>query len=111
MNIDYSSTQLEELCNTKKQLHKTFGENSAKKIRRRLDNLRSAPNLEEMRGLPGGCHELQGNRKGQLAVDVGNGKRLVFEVANDPPPVKDDGGLNWVAVTAIKILEIVNYHD
>jgi len=56
-------------------------------------------------------HELKSDRRGQLAVDVSKNERLVFEPADDPPPTKPDGGLDWSQVTAVRILEVVDYHD
>jgi len=38
------------------------------------------------------------------------GKRLIFAVHHDPLPRKDDGGIDMQRVTAIMILEIVDYH-
>lgn len=63
-----------------------------------------------MRTLPGRCHELTGDRKGELAVDLRGPYRLVFEPADNPPPVKEDGGLDWRRVTAVRILEVEDYH-
>jgi proteic killer suppression protein len=64
-----------------------------------------------MRQLPGArCHELTGDLKGQLAVDLAHPFRLVFSPAHDPQPTKEDGGLNWTEVTAICIDNVVDYH-
>jgi proteic killer suppression protein len=57
------------------------------------------------------CHELAGNRQGQLAVDVKHPQRIVFEPADDPVPRALDGGLDWKRVKRIKIVEVVDYHD
>lgn len=64
-----------------------------------------------MRGLPGRCHELDGDRAGELALGLLDGKRLIFEPDADPVPEKEDGGLDWLGVEAIRLLEITNYHD
>jgi proteic killer suppression protein len=37
--------------------------------------------------------------------------RLVFEPDHDPIPTLEDGGIDQSAVTRIKILEVVDYHD
>ena len=77
----------------------------------RLQELRDADVLEVIRLFPqADCHELKGDRKGQLAVSVQYPFRLIFEVANHPVPAKEDGGLDWTRVTAIRILEIIDYH-
>ena len=82
-------------------------------IRARLDELADADNLAVMRFLPQAyCHELKGNRAGQLAVKLDKGYRMVFEPADNPVPKKKDGGLDWTRVTAIRILELSeDYHD
>jgi len=43
-------------------------------------------------------------------MDAKHPYRLIFEPADNPPPTKDDGGLDWNEVTAIRIVEIEDYH-
>ncbi|MCZ8222792.1 MAG: killer suppression protein [Microcystis sp. LE19-84.1B] len=83
----------------------------AKKIRQRLDDLKAVIVLEEMRSLPGRCHELLYNRAGQLSLDLVHPLRLIFEPANIPIPRKADGGIDWKKVTAVVIIGIVDTHD
>jgi hypothetical protein len=71
---------------------------------------RAAAALDEFRHLPGRCHELAGDRTGQLALVLPDGKRLIFEPAHNPAPLKEDGGLDWAAVRAVRILELADYH-
>ncbi len=81
-------------------------------IRRRLDDLEDAKNLEAMRCiLQARCHELKGDRAGTLAVDLQHPYRLIFEPANNPIPRKADGGLDWTEVTIVRILAVEDYHD
>lgn len=83
----------------------------ARLIRRRLDELRAAENLETLRSLTQTrCHELTGKRAGTLAVDVNHPYRLIFEPANDPVVKKPDGGLNWTGITAMRVLTVEDYH-
>ena len=63
-----------------------------------------------MRRLPGHCHELDGDRSGQLGIDVGTGRRILLVPGNDPCPRKDDGGLDWDGVDHVQVIEIINYH-
>ena len=111
MEIIFVSEKAASLFNSSKSLVREYGERRAKLIRRRLDDLRAAPNLEAMRNLPGRCHELHGTRAKQLAMDLDGGWRLVFECASTPLPLKADGGLDWKAVYSIKILSVEDYHD
>jgi proteic killer suppression protein len=69
----------------------------------RLEMLRSVSQIR--------CHELKGDRAGTLAVDLQHPYRLIFEPANDPVPSKADGGLDWTAVTSVRILAVEDYHE
>lgn len=89
---------------------KSFGQ-LAVKIKMRLKNLKDADHLGIMRTIPAArCHELTGDRKGELAVDVSGNYRIIFEPYHNPIPKKHDGGLNWEEVTKIQINEIEDYH-
>jgi len=59
---------------------------------------------------PRRCHELTVNLKGQLSMDLVHPYRLLFEVVNEPIPLRIEGGLNWSQVTAIKITKVENTH-
>ncbi len=82
----------------------------AKKLRQRLADLEAASALEEMRNLPGRCHELTGNLAGHLAVDLKHPYRLIFRPDHAPTPTKADGGLDWSQVTNILITDVRDYH-
>ena len=100
-----------EECNNQRLLEKKHGKKRAKCIQRRLYDLRAAKVLEDMKGLPGRCHELRHNRSGQLSLDLDGLYRLIFETADEPIPIKPDGGVDWTKVTAIMILDIENTHE
>ena len=111
MDILFRDRKLEKICNNQSLLNKTYGAVGAKLLRRRLDELRAADNLEILRSLPRArCHELKGDRQGTLAVDVEHPYRLIFELANDPVPRKPDGGLDWTQVTVVRVLSVEDYH-
>src|SRR6266700_1148629 len=97
--------------NEMKRLVRRHNAQRAKLIRRRLDELRAAPCLDVMRYLPGRCHELKGNRAGQLSVDLDGPYRLLFSPAHVPIPTKPDGGMDWEQVTAIILVGVVYTHD
>ena len=71
-----------------------------------------AASLAVLRTLPGHrCHELTGDLKGTISVDLDHPYRLLFEPDHDPRPLKPDGGLDWTAVTRIRILRVEDTHD
>lgn len=99
--------------NDEKEMVKAFGPKSARKIQRVLTQLRAAPNLGIFAppySPPHRCHELTGNRKGQLSVDVEHPYRLVFVPDNDPIPMREEGGLDWGKVTSIEIKGVEDTH-
>lgn len=110
MEISYKTRKLEKQLTEPKEMLKSFGQ-FARKVNQRLKDLTDAENLAIMRTIPAArCHELTGDRKGELAVDVSGNYRMVFEPLHNPTPKKDDGGLNWEKVTKIQINEIEDYH-
>lgn len=83
----------------------------AELITRRLGELRSMNNLSVAAQFPHyHCHELKGDRKGELAINLDHPYRLVFTVAQSPYPTKEDGGLDWSQVQTIQIERIEDYH-
>lgn len=70
MDIQFRTEKLAKECNSAKLLQRTQGEARAKVIRRRLDALRAAVVLSDLRNTPGRLHELKGDRKGQFSFDL-----------------------------------------
>jgi plasmid maintenance system killer protein len=92
-------------------MQKAFGAIRAEKLQQRLMELQAADHLGQIsRVPPPRCHEMTGDRQGQLSVDLDQPYRLFFIPANNPVPVKDDHGLDWSAVTEIEIIEIADPH-
>lgn len=92
---------------------KAHGSIRTKKLKIALTQLRAAPHLgifAPPMSPPHRCHELTGNRKGQLTVDLDHPYRLVFTPNHDPLPVRPEGGLDWNKVTSIEIIEIEDTH-
>jgi plasmid maintenance system killer protein len=110
LNITFESRKFREQCNSQKLLVRRQGSRRAKKIRQRLDDLHAAQTLEDMRNLPGRCHELTGDRCGQLSLDLDGPYRLIFEPAHTTIPRKPDGGLDWKGVTAVRIIQVEDTH-
>lgn len=111
MKVFFDSERLANRLQSGKTLRKEFGSENAKWIPKRLDNLRFAEDLEQMRSLPGKTHELHGDRAGTFAINLKHGFRIIFKPADDPPPRKVDGGLDWQAIRSIVIIAVENYHD
>ncbi len=111
MEITFKNKKLKMLCESEKILKKKHGKQNAEYIQVGLALLDSAPNLSEVYWVSRfGLHQLKGGRKGQFALKLLDGKRLVFKPKSDPVPQNDDGGIDEEKITEVTILEIVNYH-
>jgi proteic killer suppression protein len=111
MEISFASGKLQKLCNNEKKMRGELGPKCAAKLQQRLEEFAAAENLEDLRNLPGArCHELSGDLKGCLAVDLLHPLRLAFEPVDEPLAKKPDGGLDWAQTTRIRILDIQDYH-
>ncbi len=111
MDIAFQSRNLAKTFNSERDLTKAYGDRLAKLIMRRMAILRSALTLAMVpTSRPERRHQLSGRRRGQFAVDLVQPYRLVFNPDNDPVPHREDGGIDTERVTAIKILEVIDYH-
>jgi proteic killer suppression protein len=111
MDIIFKTNKLEKLCNNKAYREKECSPKRAKLLGRRMDDLRAADCLADISSLPPTrCHELTGDRDGQISIDLDHPYRLLFVVANEPGPLKPDGGLDRDKVTAIKIIGVEDTH-
>jgi proteic killer suppression protein len=113
MLIIFKTQKFQKECNDFKLLQRRYGPGRAELIARRLAELRAAAVLDVMRTLPKAyCHMLTGGRRaGFLSVNLDFPYRLIFRAANNPIPLKPDGGLDWTKVTEIEIIGVEDTHD
>lgn len=111
MNISYKNKKLKKQLTDPSEIKKTFGVN-AKRISQRMDDITSSENLQVLCSIPpANCHLLSGDRTGEWAVDISANHRIIFVIANDPIPKKDDGSVNKILVTDIQIISAQeDYH-
>lgn len=111
MILHFQNQDFGDVCNNDKLLKRQHGELRGKKIRRRLDDMKAVDNLSVMKTLPGRCHELKGDRHGQLSLDLDHPWRLIFMPDDDPPALKKDGGIDWDSVRSVIVLGIEDTHE
>lgn len=109
MQIDYKDSKLQALCEKSREANRKLGADCAKKLQSRLSDIDAASHVEEL--IAGRPHPLKGDMKGQFAIDLAGGKRLVFEPNHNPIPKKEDNSINWAQVTSVTIIYIGDYHD
>lgn len=110
MEIRYSN-RIERHFRTESALRRTYGARRAQSIIARLLVLSDCATLSEVPTTPPERrHLLIGNREGQFAVDVHDQYRLIFVPDHDPVPQREDGGIDTDRVTAIVIIDMLDYH-
>lgn len=111
MDIAFARPKLKKAFNSENALKKAFGERVARTIAMRMAVLRNAATLSLVpTTLPDRCHQLKGKRAERFAVYLVHPHRLVFQPNHNPMPRKEDGGIDTNRVTAITIIEVVDYH-
>ena len=105
MRVTFSSFRLAKVCANEKALVRRFGPPAARKVLARLSDLKVADTLEDMRYYPGRCHEMTGDRSGELAIVLHGGLRLTLRPEGEVNK-RSGGGLEWSSVT-----EVVDYHN
>ena len=111
MDISFSRSKLQKIFNSRSELNREYGDEQARIIMRRMTVLSAAENLKDVSRLPPErCHELTGNMQNHFAIDLKQPFRLIFLPNHEPLPKKDDGGIDLEKVSAIKIIEIKDYH-
>jgi plasmid maintenance system killer protein len=112
VDIVFKNKKLQKICNSEREMNREFGKDRASRIGRRLDDIRAASTLEILRPpFPGRCHELKGDRKGQLSLDLDHPYRLIFEPHGEAIKHKEDRRLDWASVTGVRIIGVEDTHD
>lgn len=110
MELHYKSRKLEKTLTDDKQLCKSYG-TLAKKIKQRINQLKSADNLGTIAQLPVlRLHPYKADPKGLWSIDIQQNWRILFTIGNNPLPVSEDGCINIKEVTIIKIEQLTDPH-
>ena len=111
VEVEVSKRSLAKTLNSERELLRKYGRDMARVLQTRLGVLESAPNLAAVpTDKPVRRHLLRANRAGQFAVDLVHPYRLVFKPNHVPIPRRPDGGIDAERVTAITIIDVVDYH-
>ena len=103
MLIQYKKKSLEKECNDYSRAIRSYGQNCAKILHRRIRELKAAESLDEMVNLGiGRCHSLKGDLQGKYALDLEQPFRLIVE------PEKNEDGRYEIRI--VNLLEVKDYH-
>ncbi|MCW5322192.1 type II toxin-antitoxin system RelE/ParE family toxin [Verminephrobacter aporrectodeae] len=109
MEIRFKDKRLRQLCEKEAVARKKLGDSGARKLLARWADLTAASCMSDLKA--GRPHPLKGDRLGQFSLALDGGRRLVFAPANDPVARREDGSIDWSAVTVVCIEFIGDYHD
>jgi proteic killer suppression protein len=110
MDFSFATRKLERELTDDRAMKKAYGERS-RALQNRLSVLAVAQKLGDVpKGPPDWLEQLKGDRNEQFSVVLTKNWRLIFEVDHNPIPRRDDGGIDLDKVTAIRIVEVVDYH-
>lgn len=111
MEINFRNTKLQKIFESESSLKRKFGTRRALIIASHMNVIEPLPSLAMIPTVrPIRCHQLREDRDEQFAIDIGQPYRLIFEVDHDPIPRDKFGGIDRERVTAIKIIEVIDYH-
>lgn len=112
MNVYFDSTKLKRLCEDPREARKAFGDQVAKKLTLRINELINAPALSHVPHTPPArLHQLSGHTEPTFAVVVHRGVRIVLKVGDVPIPYSESGGVNKAAVHSVIITFVGDYHE
>lgn len=111
MDIYFANHKLKGLFESERELIRKFGPRMGKIMGRRLGELAALPSLAAGVAVPHlSLHQLGADRDEQFALTLVEPKRLILQVAADPVPRLPDGGIDTAAITAVIVLEVIDYH-
>ena len=109
MEVGFDDVDLAKICGSEREMLRKLGTVRAKRLQVRLKQLKAAETLADLRSMPGRFHELQGDRAGQLSLDLDGPYRLLFRPVGDARHHRG-GGPDWSA-RAVVVVGIVDTHD
>ncbi|HHV72622.1 MAG TPA: hypothetical protein GXX38_08460 [Clostridia bacterium] len=107
MKIYFKSRKLKKQCEDPKEAQKEYGARIGNKLTQRVNELKSAPNLADIKKIPAArLHRLEGQRINEFAVDLVHPFRLVFK-----PILEGNANLDDLdSITVVRIEEVIDYH-
>lgn len=98
LKINYRSNSLERVCTDFSIAQRKYGERMARLINQRIDELQAADSIDMLiKYSIGKCHPLEGDRKGEYAINLVHPYRLIFEQSR-------------TNANTIRIISIEDYH-
>lgn len=113
MEFAFASDKLERELSDDRAMQRAYGQRKAEALKLRLTRLAAAERLSDIpvRTPPDHLHQLGADRDEQFVVKLPSGWGLMFVVDHNPIPQLPDSGIDRDKVTAIRFVEVGNYHE
>jgi len=108
LELAFANKTIRRVCENQASASRELGVEVADSLRRRLADLRAAPNVKDV--IAGSPRENDSNSQSHFTVDLANGVRLVFCANHNSTPMLKTGTVDWAKVSRVKILKIENNH-
>lgn len=102
MELAFATKSLREVCERAERAKRDLGPKVAEKLRRRLADLRAAVSVNDL--IAGRPHELDGAHQRRIALDLCDGRRMLFCANHAVLPKLESGKIDWSKVSRVKIL-------
>ncbi len=110
MDLTYKTKKLQCMCedpNYNKELIKKYGSEVAKKLPKRIKELKAFDSLNDIPiTLPFRRHKLTGDREGQFAINITNQYRLIFRQEENNIIIED-----LRDIKKIEIMEVSKHYE
>lgn len=111
MNIIFADRKLEKYAKDFSLAQRKLGNNQAKFLHKRLNDLYDAKNFLVLLDLPGHHHPLTENRSGQWACSLEQPSRLVYKPIIPDELAQTEEQINLAQLVELSVIEITDYHD
>lgn len=111
MDIIFADRTLEKYANDFSLAQRKLGDNQAKLLHKRLNDLYDAENFSVLFNLPGHHHPLTQNRSGQWACSLEQPSRLIYKPIIPDELAQTGIQINLNQLIELSVIEIIDYHD
>lgn len=109
LELAFDKKALRQVCENEMKAKRDLGVEVAGKLKSRLADLRAATTIKDMIASP--PRELGDAHNRHLAIDLSEGRSIVFCSNHLNIPLHESGEVDWSRVSRIKILRIAGDHE
>ena len=108
IQLTFIDRSVQELCERSRSADAALGTETARRLRARLADLQAAANITE---LPAGRPTPDSIHPDRVAIKLAPNRSLVLEPASNPVPRDEDGAVQWLKVTKVRVTGPGDHHE